>query len=82
REDIDCVIVASPSYLHREPSSEKGLQALFGISNSKPGQQNSYVDVFLRDNGELGMEARDTSSNKNNLVSRPASVWGKYKQEA
>ncbi|HFQ9070759.1 sialidase family protein, partial [Streptococcus pneumoniae] len=63
-------------------SSEKGLQALFGISNSKPGQQNSYVDVFLRDNGELGMEARDTSSNKNNLVSRPASVWGKYKQEA
>ncbi|MQQ65439.1 sialidase [Streptococcus mitis] len=63
-------------------SSEKGLQALFGISNSKPGQQNSYVDVFLRDNGELGMEARDTSSNKNHLVSRPASVWGKYKQEA
>lgn len=63
-------------------SSEKGLQALFGISNSKPGQQNSYVDVFLRDNGELGMEARDTSSNKNHLVTRPASVWGKYKQEA
>ncbi|MCE2618901.1 MULTISPECIES: sialidase domain-containing protein [Streptococcus] len=52
------------------------------MSNSKPGQQNSYVDVFLRDNGELGMEARDTSSNKNHLVSRPASVWGKYKQEA
>lgn len=38
--------------------------------------------MFLRDNGELGMEARDTSSNKNHLVSRPASVWGKYKQEA
>ncbi|EKR9279535.1 hypothetical protein P9698_002951, partial [Enterococcus faecalis] len=62
-------------------TKNSGIQALFGISNSKVGNQNSYLDVFIRDNGELGMEARDTSSNTNNLVSRPASVWGKYKNQ-
>ncbi|MFS5201036.1 exo-alpha-sialidase [Streptococcus agalactiae] len=62
-------------------TKNSGVQALFGISNSKVGSQNSYLDVFVRDNGELGMEARDTSSNTNNLVSRPASVWGKYQNQ-
>lgn len=63
-------------------TKNSGIQALFGISNSKVGNQNSYLDVFVRDNGELGMEARDTSSNTNNLVSRPASVWGKYQNQS
>lgn len=62
-------------------TKNSGVQALFGISNSKIGNQNSYLDVFVRDNGELGMEARDTSSNTNNLVFRPASVWGKYQNK-
>lgn len=59
-----------------------GVQSLFGISNSKPGNSNSYLDIFLRDNGELGMEARDTSKKVNNLVSRPASLWGKYNKKS
>ncbi|EMW5749851.1 exo-alpha-sialidase [Enterococcus faecalis] len=64
-----------------DQSKNNGIQALFGVSNSKVGNQNSYLDIFIKDNGELGMEARDTSSNTNNLVSRPASVWGKYKNQ-
>ncbi|MCZ9599369.1 MULTISPECIES: sialidase family protein [Lactobacillus] len=65
-----------------EQYSNTGLQALFGFSNSKPGNNNSYLDVFVRDNGELGMEARDTSKKINNLVSRPASLWGKYNKKS
>lgn len=61
-----------------EQTKNDGVQALFGISNGQSGHQNSYVDIFVRDNGEVGMEARDTSSRTNHLVSRPASVWGKY----
>ncbi|HHU6750750.1 TPA: sialidase domain-containing protein [Staphylococcus pseudintermedius] len=58
-----------------------GIQALFGISNSKKDNQNSYLDMYVRENGELGMEARDTNTKTNHLVSRPASVWGKYKNK-
>ncbi|WP_238989647.1 sialidase family protein [Staphylococcus sp. MI 10-1553] len=58
-----------------------GIQALFGISNSKKGNQNSYLDMYVRENGELGMEARDSYTKTNHLVSRPASVWGKYKNK-
>ena len=53
------------------------LQALFGISNSKKGGMNNYFDIFLRGNGELGIEVRDADTNTNYLVSRPAAVWGK-----
>ncbi|ANQ82112.1 sialidase domain-containing protein [Staphylococcus pseudintermedius] len=58
-----------------------GIQALFGISNSKKGNPSSYLDMYVRENGELGMEARDTNTKTNHLVSRPASVWGKYKNK-
>lgn len=64
-----------------EQAKHTGIQALFGISNATAGNQNSYLDLFVRDTGELGMEARDTASKTNNLVARPASVWGKYRQE-
>lgn len=35
--------------------------------------------MYVRENGELGMEARDTNTKTNHLVSRPASVWGNTK---
>lgn len=60
-------------------SSEEtdNLQALFGISNSQKGQMDNYFDIFLRENGELGVEVREAESNTNYLISRPAAVWGK-----
>lgn len=64
-----------------DQTKNDGVQSLFGMSNSTPGNQNSYVDIFVRENGELGMEARDSASNTNYLISRPASVWGKYKDK-
>ncbi|UXR54182.1 sialidase family protein [Staphylococcus schleiferi] len=62
-------------------SKPDGVQALFGISNSKKGNANSYLDLYINEKGELGMEARDSGSQTNNVVSRPASVWGKYKNK-
>ncbi|WP_159795389.1 sialidase family protein [Streptococcus halichoeri] len=62
-------------------TENKGDQALFGMSNPAPGNQNSYIDLFIRENGELGMEARDTSTQTNHLVARPAAVWGRFKHK-
>lgn len=55
------------------------LQALFGISNKEKGFRNSYFSIFMRDNGEVGMEVRDTTKGIDYLFSRPASIWGKHK---
>ncbi|WP_086428552.1 sialidase family protein [Staphylococcus cornubiensis] len=57
----------------------KGNQALFGASNSKT--RNSYFDVFVRENGELGAEVRNETSRTNDLIARPASIWGKFKNQ-
>ncbi len=61
-------------------NNENALQALFGISNKDNGYRNNYFDIFLRNNGELGVEIRDASDSINYLFSRPASLWGKSHQ--
>lgn len=58
-------------------NNQNALQSLFGISNKDNGFQNNYFDIFLRNNGELGVEVRDANDNINYLISRPASLWGK-----
>lgn len=58
-------------------SNQNPLQSLFGISNNNNGFRNNYFDIFLRNNGELGVEVRDANANINYLIARPASLWGK-----
>ncbi len=58
-------------------NNQNALQALFGISNKNTGYKNNYFDIFLRNNGELGVEVRDANANINYLIARPASLWGK-----
>ncbi|PCF37947.1 sialidase family protein [Staphylococcus delphini] len=66
-------------WIQFKQDEHKGNQALIGASNSK--SQNSYFDVFVRENGELGAEVRNESTQTNHLISRPASVWGKFKSK-
>lgn len=60
-------------------SYDNDVQALIGISNSQEGKRDSYFSIFMRDNGELGFELRDSAENFNLLLARPASLYGKYK---
>ncbi|WP_161980239.1 sialidase family protein [Streptococcus sp. S784/96/1] len=55
------------------------LQSLIGISNSSRGYKNNYFSIFMRDNGEIGIEVRDAGKGINYLFSRPASIWGEHK---
>ncbi|MGT2911702.1 sialidase domain-containing protein [Streptococcus cameli] len=67
-------IVIKFSSNHQNP-----LQALVGISNSSSGFRNNYFSIFTRDNGEIGVEIRDSKKGINYLFARPASLWGEHK---
>lgn len=61
--------------------NQNALQALFSSSNNNPYFRNNYFDIFMRNNGELGIEVRDATEHINYLFARPASLWGKSKNK-
>ena len=69
----------STIYVDYNTDNSNSLQALIGVSNSDSGYRNSYASIFIRDNGELGAEVRDTKDNTNYLFATPASLYGSSK---